>query len=169
MPAKRWAPARWAAVLARLLAVYPQAQVLLLGAASADDQAAAAQIRAGMPPEQAGRVYDLTGRFGWGALGAMAGRCRLFLGPDTGAMHLAVAAGAPVVAVFGPSDPRRYAPWDPRGRSRAVGGTAGGVDLAARAAQLAGVAFNEIAPVDEVWAAVQDVLGPLAKEAEECR
>jgi len=80
-----------------------------------------------------------------------------------------VAAGAPVVAVFGPSDPRRYAPWDPRGRSRAVGGTAGGVDLAARAAQLAGVAFNEIAPVDEVWAAVQDVLGPLAKEAEECR
>jgi hypothetical protein len=34
------------------------------------------------------------------------------------------------------------------------------VDLAARAAQLAGVAFNEIAPVDAVWAAVRDVLGP---------
>jgi lipopolysaccharide heptosyltransferase II len=160
MPAKRWAPARWAAVLTRLLTTYPQAQVLLLGAPGPDDQAAAAQIRAGVPAEQAARVHDLTGCCGWGALGALAGRCRLFLGPDTGAMHLAVAAGAPVVAVFGPSDPRRYAPWDPGGRSRAVGGTAGGVDLAARAAQLAGVAFNEIAPVDAVWAAVRDVLGP---------
>jgi hypothetical protein len=51
-----------------------------------------------------------------------------------------------------------------------VGGTAGGVDLAARAVQLAGVPFNEIASVDEVWAAVQDALGLLASEAEDaCR
>ena len=29
---------------------------------------------------------------------------------DTGPMHIAHAVGTPIVAVFGPSDPRRYAP-----------------------------------------------------------
>jgi ADP-heptose:LPS heptosyltransferase len=35
---------------------------------------------------------------------------------DTGPMHLAAAVHTPVVAVFGPSDPARYAPRDPMHR-----------------------------------------------------
>jgi ADP-heptose:LPS heptosyltransferase len=35
---------------------------------------------------------------------------------DTGPMHLAAAVGTPIVAVFGPSDPRRYAPRGPHDR-----------------------------------------------------
>ena len=35
----------------------------------------------------------------------------LFLGPDTGAMHLAVALGRPVVSVFGPTCPTRVGPY----------------------------------------------------------
>ncbi|HET7217361.1 MAG TPA: glycosyltransferase family 9 protein, partial [Vicinamibacterales bacterium] len=35
---------------------------------------------------------------------------------DTGPMHLASAVGTPVVAVFGPSDPARYAPRGPLDR-----------------------------------------------------
>jgi len=31
---------------------------------------------------------------------------------DTGPLHLAAAAGAPVVALFGPTDPARNGPWD---------------------------------------------------------
>jgi ADP-heptose:LPS heptosyltransferase len=158
LPAKRWAPDRWAAVLTRLLERYPQASVLLLGADSAEDHAAAGQTQAALAPAVTARAHDLVGRFGWGPLGALAARCRLFLGPDTGATHLAVAAGAPVVAVFGPSDPRRYAPWDPTGRSRVVGGQTGGGDLAASAAALSGVSFHESVSVDEVWAAVQAAL-----------
>jgi lipopolysaccharide heptosyltransferase I len=38
-------------------------------------------------------------------------RCRLFLGPDTGPMHLAWAVGCPVLALFGPTDPRINSPW----------------------------------------------------------
>ena len=159
LPAKRWAPARWAAVLSRLLERYPQASVLLLGADSAEDHAAAGLVAGRARLRRAARAHDLVGRFGWGPLGALAARCRLFLGPDTGAVHLAVAAGAPVVAVFGPSDPRRYAPWDPTGRSRVVGGQATGGDLAASAAALAGVSFHESVTVDQVWAAVQAALG----------
>ncbi|MBS0361688.1 MAG: glycosyltransferase family 9 protein [Proteobacteria bacterium] len=38
-------------------------------------------------------------------------RARLFIGNDSGTMHLAAAAGVPTVAVFGPSDERLYGPW----------------------------------------------------------
>ena len=38
-------------------------------------------------------------------------RARLFVGNDSGTMHLAAAAGAPTVGLFGPSDEQLYAPW----------------------------------------------------------
>ena len=45
---------------------------------------------------------------------------RLYIGNDSGISHLAAAVGAPVVAIFGPSDP---AVWGPRGqRVRVAGG-----------------------------------------------
>lgn len=40
-------------------------------------------------------------------------RARLFIGGDTGPMHLAAASGTPVVAIFGPTDPARNGPWHP--------------------------------------------------------
>jgi ADP-heptose:LPS heptosyltransferase len=36
---------------------------------------------------------------------------RLFIGNDSGAMHLAAAAGVPTLGLFGPSDEELYAPW----------------------------------------------------------
>jgi ADP-heptose:LPS heptosyltransferase len=41
---------------------------------------------------------------------------RLFIGNDSGTMHLAAAAGAPTLGLFGPSDERLYGPWGPRAR-----------------------------------------------------
>jgi len=41
---------------------------------------------------------------------------RLYIGNDSGITHLAAAAGAPVVALFGPSDPHVWAPRGPRVR-----------------------------------------------------
>ena len=43
-------------------------------------------------------------------------RARLFIGNDSGTMHLAAAAGAPTLGLFGPSDERRYAPWGDKTR-----------------------------------------------------
>jgi lipopolysaccharide heptosyltransferase I len=37
-------------------------------------------------------------------------RCSLFIGADTGPMHIAAAVGTPIVAIFGPKDPQIYAP-----------------------------------------------------------
>jgi ADP-heptose:LPS heptosyltransferase len=36
---------------------------------------------------------------------------RLFIGNDSGTMHLAAAAGVPTLGLFGPSDEQLYAPW----------------------------------------------------------
>lgn len=46
-------------------------------------------------------------------LAALARRARLFVGADTGPLHLACALRAPVVALFGPTDPARNGPFDP--------------------------------------------------------
>jgi ADP-heptose:LPS heptosyltransferase len=43
--------------------------------------------------------------------------CRLFIGNDSGITHLAAALGVPTVAIFGPTDPKR---WAPRGKHVAV-------------------------------------------------
>jgi lipopolysaccharide heptosyltransferase I len=42
---------------------------------------------------------------------ALARRCRLFVGADTGPLHLACAVGAPVVGLYGPTDPARNGPF----------------------------------------------------------
>ena len=44
-------------------------------------------------------------------LAALAHQSRLFLAADTGPLHIAGAMGAPLVGVFGPTDPARNGPW----------------------------------------------------------
>ena len=102
--AKRWPPQRFA-VLADRLIEEDVAQVCLVG--GPDDGVIAARIKESMKQVP----WDLTGQLTFGQLGALLERCDLFIGHDTGAMHMAVAVGAPVVALFGPSDPRMYGPY----------------------------------------------------------
>lgn len=54
---------------------------------------------------------DLVGKLSILETAAVLGRCRLFIGNDSGPMHLAAAVGTPVVACFGPSDPKLYHPY----------------------------------------------------------
>jgi ADP-heptose:LPS heptosyltransferase len=42
---------------------------------------------------------------------------RLYIGNDSGVMHLAAAAGAPTLGLFGPSDETLYGPWGESARS----------------------------------------------------
>ena len=56
-------------------------------------------------------------------LAAVLARASVYLGNDSGVSHLAAAAGAPTVAVFGPTDPVRWAPRGPAVRTvRSDGG-----------------------------------------------
>jgi ADP-heptose:LPS heptosyltransferase len=59
------------------------------------------------------RFIDLAGRVDLLTAYACLKRARLFIGNDSGAMHLAAASGVPTIGLFGPSDERLYAPWGP--------------------------------------------------------
>jgi ADP-heptose:LPS heptosyltransferase len=60
----------------------------------------------------AGRVIDL-GEFDLQELRALIGRSRLFVGGDTGPMHIAATTDTPVVGIYGPTLSARSAPWRP--------------------------------------------------------
>ena len=81
------------------------AGVVLTG--TPEDRAQVEIVRAALPPD---RVADLSTGVGLLTVAAAIEQLDVFVTGDTGPMHLAHAVGTPVVAVFGPSDPRRYGP-----------------------------------------------------------
>ena len=154
---KRWEPERWARI-ADWLAETHDATVLLLGGPGKEDREAADKMQAALFDATRPYVVDLVGKLSWGAMGALIGWCDLFLGHDTGAMHLATAMRTPVVAVFGPSDPARYGPWDPSRHSVAVAprpGVMAGAEALRQAARTSGGKYHTAVSVEGVWAAVE--------------
>lgn len=59
------------------------------------------------------RFIDLVGKVDLLTTYACLKRARMFVGNDSGLMHLAAAARIPTLGLFGPSDDRLYAPWGP--------------------------------------------------------
>jgi len=105
--AKCWLPERYAALADRLIAE-GDADVVLSGTAA--ERAVAQQIAVGMQH----RPIVLAGETPIGELPAVLSLCHLFIGNDSGAMHVAAAVGLPVVGIFGPTDPAGTAPVTPR-------------------------------------------------------
>jgi len=65
----------------------------------------------GLSPD---RAIDLIGKTDLPTAAACLARCSLFVGNDSGLMHLAAAAGVPTLGLFGPSPEQHYAPWGRR-------------------------------------------------------
>ncbi len=107
---KQWEPDRFAAV-ARRLAAEAGATIVLTG--SAADRPLVDQVKRVLPPAS---VIDTAADLDLLTVAAVLERLDLLVTGDTGPMHLAVAVGTPVVAVFGPSEPARYAPRGPDDR-----------------------------------------------------
>ncbi|MFB3136535.1 MAG: glycosyltransferase family 9 protein, partial [Nitrospirales bacterium] len=63
------------------------------------------------------KLISLIGQTSLMVLAGLMKRCALFIGNDGGPMHMAVAVGCPVVALFGPTDPMV---WGPKGKQTAV-------------------------------------------------
>jgi len=104
--AKQWPPQRFAE-LARLVAAGGQ-HVVLVG--SSGDHATCATIAAAAMRGGGGAVVDLCGRTTLAELAALMAGAAAVVSNDSGAMHLAGAVGAPVVAVFGATNERRTSP-----------------------------------------------------------
>lgn len=106
---KTWPSERYAMVARMLLGpggAMEGGRLLVLGGPA--DQAAAAAVKAAVPRF---RCIDLVGNTDLLVSFACLKRARLFIGSDSGLMHMAAAAGAPTLGLFGPSDETRYRPW----------------------------------------------------------
>lgn len=105
--ARRWPPDRFAALGDRLAARHG-ARIVLTGGEG--DRALTAAVRAAMRVP----ALDLAGRTDLGLFAAVVGGLDLLVTNDTGASHVAAAAGTRSVVLFGPSRPRQWAPLDGR-------------------------------------------------------
>lgn len=111
---KTWPVERFSRVAMRLLGnegPMRGGRLMLLG--GPEDRKAAEGLKDVVPRS---RVIDLTGRVDLVTAYACLKHARLFIGNDSGTMHLAAATGVPTLGLFGPSDDRLYAPWGPNAR-----------------------------------------------------
>lgn len=110
-PFRRWPEPAFAALAAGLASASPARRVVLSSGPS--DRAAADRIgraaRQALGP-MAARVVDI-GEFDLAELRALIVRSRLFVGGDTGPLHIAATTGTPIVGIYGPTEPARSAPW----------------------------------------------------------
>lgn len=116
--ARRWPVERFAAVARELRGRYGFDVAVVRGPAP-DEDALARQVAS----EASGASYGLpvvgpTPTLG--ALVALLGQARVFVGNDSGVMHLATAARVPVVAIFGPSNDRAWGPYPPTAPRHAI-------------------------------------------------
>ncbi len=100
--ARRWEAEKFAAVADALIERH-HAQIVLVGGKTDDSPAVIAAMKH--------TPLDLTGQTTLPELAGFLQQCDLFIGADSGVMHLAAAAGVPVVAVFGPSNAAAWSPW----------------------------------------------------------
>ena len=109
---KEWRADRFAELALLLTATdgpLPAARIAVL--AAAHERAQAAPVLAALPSE---RTLDLVGRTDLLTAAALLRQAALFVGNDTGLMHIAAATGIPTRGLFGPSPAGRYAPWGAR-------------------------------------------------------
>jgi heptosyltransferase II len=93
-------------------------------------------------------------------LAALLSRCTLFLGGDSGPLHLASGVGIPSVSLYGPTDPSTNGPIGPNSRViRAAVDCSPCYDLSGPPECRRGdvICMGAIA-VDQVWPAVREML-----------
>lgn len=115
--AKEWRAENFAALADRLTGpdgILPGAKIALMG--GPDERERARVLIEAIPDD---RLIDLFGQDLPAAYASMK-RCALYIGNDSGLMHLAAASGTPTLGLFGPTEDHRYRPW---GKNAAVART----------------------------------------------
>lgn len=101
---KNWIKSRYGEVADRLISKFNCTVIFTGGPGDKED---ISEILTGM--EQ--RAYSLAGKTTLKELTALYQKSDLFIGGDTGPMHLAAAVSLPVVALMGPTDPETHGPY----------------------------------------------------------
>jgi ADP-heptose:LPS heptosyltransferase len=119
-PFRRWPAASFARLVASLAEADRARRILITSGPSESDAAegVAAEARR-LAGDAAGGIVR-SGEFDLSELRALVDRASLYIGGDSGPLHIAATSRTPIVALFGPTLPERSMPW----RDRAIGSTA---------------------------------------------
>jgi len=111
-PFRRWPRDAFAALAANLASRADGRRVLVTAGPSERDAAAVVidQAKAALPPSSRHRVVD-PGNLPLAELRALVDRAALFIGGDSGPLHIAATSTVPIVGLYGPTLPMRSAPW----------------------------------------------------------
>jgi heptosyltransferase-1 len=99
-----WGEANLSALLKKLL-LLPHTAVVLIGGPE-DHKKAKALLEA--HPQH---LYSLVGKLNLREVKELISQAALFIGPDSGPMHIAATTSTPIVAYFGPTLPSHFGPW----------------------------------------------------------
>ena len=105
--AKKWPADNYRELIERLLEEDPLIRVIVFGDTGSVETAR--QVCGDQLPD---RVVNLAGKASLSESMAMIRLCQVFVTNDSGPMHLAAALRTPLVAIFGPTDPTRAAPFE---------------------------------------------------------
>jgi ADP-heptose:LPS heptosyltransferase len=109
---RRWPEASFARVVASLAQRGPSWVVAVLGGPGDDRRVADITRQARAQSSDAARIVPIVG---WPLeqVRALMDRAALFVGGDSGPMHIAATTDIPILAIFGPTTPATWAPWRP--------------------------------------------------------
>lgn len=106
---KRWTDAGWLSLIQHLVSLGQR--VIITGGPAVSEQNYA-KILADHFAEKAGaHVVTLAGKTSFAEMSALLTKATAYIGPDTATTHLAAACGTPTLAIFGPTNPVKWAPW----------------------------------------------------------
>lgn len=108
-PRKNWSFEGWIEVATRLHAENPRRRFLITSG-EAEDRVITEFLAL---LEAAGVPHTHAGHLSLPELGTILQRCEAYLGHDSGISHLATACGIPAVLLFGPTNPKIWAPQNP--------------------------------------------------------
>lgn len=91
--------------LTKHLSLHPETKIILVG--TEEDKEAEVLIMKGSPAP----LFSLVGRLNLRELKELIRSSSLFVGPDSGPMHIAASTSTPIVAYFGPTLPANFSPW----------------------------------------------------------
>ena len=107
--AKTWDPEKFITLVRRLSSkdgLMPNCRIAVFG--RDDERPKILRIIQSIPE---GKRLDLVGKLKLVEIYACMERCNLYIGNDSGLMHMAAASGIPTLGLFGPSKEELYAPW----------------------------------------------------------
>jgi ADP-heptose:LPS heptosyltransferase len=115
-PFRRWPRSAFVQVAAALAAADPRRRIMITAGPSEADAADAVAADAARLAGAAATAIVRCGEPALEELEVIVKRARLFIGGDSGPLHIAATTPVPIVALFGPTLPARSMPWRPAAR-----------------------------------------------------